>query len=150
MSSPRSSPHPTAPASEARLRDYLEGEQALLELKCCAPKKLSVLIHDLSRPMSRTLEQALARSLAAGEIPGFWPTETLMPPMMQRFGLRPAALAKDPAIHALRTTCNTCSKAGTCWLALRHQASRTECRDFCPNAEAFERRAPPAGSGASG
>ncbi|MDI5987489.1 hypothetical protein QLQ85_22115 [Halomonas sp. M4R5S39] len=151
MTSPVHPIDPTSPsAGKERISDYLEGQRALLELKCCAPRALSVLIHDLSRPMSRSLEQALARSLAAGEIPGFRPTDTLMPPMMERFGLPPAALAKDPAIHALRTTCNTCARVGTCWLALRHGASREECRGFCPNAEAFERRSPPAVSDESG
>ena len=151
MTSPVQPTDATPPsAGKERISDYLEGERALLELKCCAPKALSVLIHDLSQPMSPTLEQALARSLATGEIPGFRPTDTLMPAMLRCFGLEPEAFAKDPAIHALRTTCNSCARVGTCWLALRHGASREECRGFCPNAAAFERRVPPAVSDESG
>jgi hypothetical protein len=138
MTSPDKSTDPT-PSSQEHISDYLEGERTLLELKCCAPKKLSALIHDLSRPMNPSLEQALARSLATGEITDFWPAETLMPAMMRRFGLDPATLANDPAIHVLRTTCNTCPKVGTCWLALRHGASEAECRRFCPDAEVFAR-----------
>ncbi|RCV88843.1 hypothetical protein [Billgrantia montanilacus] len=141
MSSPKHPADDTPSAGQEPINDYLEGQRTLLELKCCAPKTLSVLIHDLSQPMSRSLEQALARSLAAGDIPGFQPTDTLMPAMMRALGLAREDLDQDPIIHALRTTCNSCSKVGTCWLALRYQAPREECRRFCPNAKALEARA---------
>lgn len=138
MSSPRSSSkHRPPPDDASRLRDYLEGERALLELRCCEPKALSALIHDLAHPMSSSLEQAIARCLADRELE-FAPAETLLPVMMRRFSLDPAACSRDPTIPALRTVCSACPKVAACWLALRHDAPREECREFCPNAEVLE------------
>ncbi|TFH87613.1 hypothetical protein EQG41_05900 [Billgrantia azerbaijanica] len=139
MVSPEHSTDAPWSVGEEGLRDYHAGERALLELKCCAPKALSVLVHDLSQPMGRALEQALARSLDTGEIADFRPADTLMPAMLPRFGLDPAAVGEGPTIHSLRTTCNACQAVGHCWLALRHRASLTECCRFCPNAEVFAR-----------
>ncbi|MCE8035993.1 MAG: hypothetical protein LPK20_14845 [Halomonas sp.] len=137
MSSPRpSSKHRPPPDDASRLRDYLEGERALLELRCCEPKVLGALIHDLAHPMSPSLEQAIARCLANRELE-FAPAETLLPVMMRRFSLDPAACGRDPAIHALRTVCSVCPKVATCWLALRQDAPLVECGTFCPNAEAL-------------
>lgn len=136
MNRPRHKIRPP-PNDEKQLHDYLEGERALLELRCCEPKTLSAVIHDLAYPMSPSLEQAIARCLASREL-AFSPAETLLPVMMRRFGLDPAACYRDPAIHALRTVCSACPKAAACWLALRQEASRDECRAFCPNAEALQ------------
>lgn len=126
------------PHDEKQLHDFLEGERALLELRCCEPKALSVLIHDLAHPMSPSLEQAIARSLASRELADFSSASSLLPVMMRCFGLDPAACSRDPAIHSLRTVCSACPKIATCWLALRHDAPREECREFCPNTEALE------------
>ncbi|MFQ3788524.1 hypothetical protein [Halomonas sp. A29] len=126
------------PRDEKQLHDFLEGERALLELRCCEPKALSVLIHDLAHPMSPSLEQAIARSLASRELADFSPAISLLPVMMRRFGLDPTTCSRDPAIHSLRTVCSACPRVATCWLALRHDASQEECREFCPNAESFE------------
>lgn len=128
------------PSDERQLHDYLQGERALLELRCCEPKTLSMLIHDLACPMSPSLEQAIARCLGDRELADFAPAVTLLPIMMWRFGLDPVACSRDPAIHSLRTVCSACPRVATCWLALRHDAPRKECRTFCPNAEAFEQR----------
>lgn len=137
MSKPRPLPKsPPPPVGEQQLHDYLQGERTLLELRCCKPKALSVLIHDLAHPMSPSLEQAIARCLAGRELE-FTPAETLLPVMIRRFGLDPVACGRDPAIHALRTVCSACPKVATCWLALRHDASLEECTSFCPNAETF-------------
>lgn len=138
MSKPRPpQKRPPPPGGEAQLHDYLEGERALLELRCCKPKTLSALIHDLAHPMSPSLEQATARCLAGRELEGFAPAETLLPVMMRRFGLDPVACGRDPDIHSLRTVCSACPKVAGCWLALRHDASLEECTSFCPNAETF-------------
>lgn len=130
------------PSNEKQLADYLEGERSLLELRYCEPKALSRLIHDLAYPMSPSLEQAIARCLAGRELANFVPAVTLLPEMMRRFGLDPVTCSHDPSIHALRTVCSACPKVATCWLALRQNAPREECRAFCPNAEAFEQRGP--------
>ncbi|WP_431024791.1 hypothetical protein [Halomonas sp. H5] len=120
------------------LADYLAGEHALLELRYCAPKRLSALIHDLSRPLPSPLERALARGLNSGELADWLgPAETLMPPMMSRFGLDPEAWAAAPQAAEWRVTCRACPQVGTCWQALRHGADAEACRAFCLNAEAF-------------
>ncbi|MCE8017173.1 hypothetical protein HOP62_13925 [Halomonas sp. MCCC 1A17488] len=138
MSSPRPSGKTRSPSGGTLpLRDYLEGERALLELRCCEPRALSMMIHDLAHPMSPSLEQAIARCLVDRELE-FAPAETLLPVMMRRFGLDPVACGRDPAIHALRTVCSACSKVATCWLALRQDAPAQACRAMCPNAEALE------------
>ncbi|MBA2777942.1 hypothetical protein [Billgrantia kenyensis] len=139
MSRPRPPRKARQPRDEKALDAYLEGERALLELRCCKPKALSALIHDLAQPMSPSLEQAIARCLAGRELAGFTPAETLLPVMLRRFGLDPATCGRDPAIHSLRTVCSACPKVAGCWLALRQEASREECQVFCPNAEALER-----------
>ncbi|MBF8222536.1 hypothetical protein [Halomonas sp. 328] len=131
----------TAPQSARladALSDYLAGERALLELRCCAPKRLSALIHDLSRPLPSPLERALARGLNSGELAAWLgPAETLMPPMMRRFGLDPEGLATAPRAAEWRVACRACPHIGTCWQALRHDTDAEACRAFCPNAEAF-------------
>ncbi|QOR37114.1 hypothetical protein HNO52_00310 [Billgrantia diversa] len=126
------------PGDEKQLHAFLEGERALLELRCCEPKALSVLIHDLAHSMSPSLEQAIARSLAGRELAAFSPATSLLPEMMRRFGLDPAAFSRDPAIHSLRTVCSACPRVENCWLALRHDALWEECLEFCPNAEVLE------------
>lgn len=143
MSKPRPPQESRSPPRvEKQLHAFLEGERALLELRCCEPKALSVLIHDLAYPLSPSLEQAIARSLAGRELADFSPPTSQLPEMMRRFGLDPDACSRDPAIHSLRTVCSACPRVATCWLALRHDASREECREFCRNAEAFERWMP--------
>ncbi|GAA0559700.1 hypothetical protein ACFQH5_08190 [Halomonas salifodinae] len=120
------------------LSDYLAGERALLELRYCAPKRLSALIHDLSRPLPSPLERALARGLNSGELADWLgPAETLLPAMMRRFGLDPEAWAVAPRAAEWRVTCRACPHIGTCWQALRHGADVEACRAFCCNAEAF-------------
>ncbi|WP_355660543.1 hypothetical protein [Halomonas salifodinae] len=120
------------------LVDYLAGERALLELRCCAPRRLSALIHDLARPLPPPLERALARGLNSGELADWLaPAETLMPVMMRRFDLDAEALATTPQAAEWRVACRACPRVGTCWQALRHGADAEACRAFCSNAEAF-------------
>lgn len=124
------------------LSDYRAGEHALLELRYCAPKRLSALIHDLAQPLPSPLERALARGLNSGELAGWLgPAETLMPAMMRRFGLDAEAWADAPRAAEWRVTCRACPHIGTCWQALRHDTDTDTdaeaCWAFCPNAEAF-------------
>lgn len=99
------------------------------------------LLTDLDYPLERGFEREMARQLGAGQPATFVPAKTLMPVMMQRFGLQDAELAAQPGYGALRDTCNACPVVGHCWQAMRAAADVEECRGFCPNAEAFERRA---------
>ncbi len=106
-----------------------------------AGKTYQTLLTDLQRPLEDGFEREMARQLAAGQPPAFVPAKTLMPVMMQRFGLQDAELAGEAGYTALRDTCNACPVVGHCWQSMRAGADVEECRSFCPNAEAFERRA---------
>ncbi|MFC7368825.1 hypothetical protein [Vreelandella zhaodongensis] len=106
------------------------------------------LINDLERPLEPRFEQAVAKQLAAGQPAHFRPANTLMPVMMQRFGLNESALEKSALEEggvinhadyvALRDTCNACAAVGDCWKAMRASAELDECRRLCPNATAFD------------
>ena len=99
------------------------------------------LLTDLESPLEPGFEREMARQLGVGQPVTFVPSRTLMPVMMQRFGLQDADLAAEAGYGALRDTCNACPVVGHCWQAMRAGAAVEECRGFCPNAEAFERRA---------
>ncbi|AQU84125.1 MULTISPECIES: hypothetical protein [unclassified Halomonas] len=106
------------------------------------------LINDLERPLEPRFEQAVARQLAAGQPAHFKPASTLMPVMMQRFGLEERALQArallgDGRVNladyaTLRDNCNACAAVGDCWKAMRANAELEECRRLCPNANAFD------------
>ncbi|WP_434983568.1 DUF6455 family protein [Vreelandella zhaodongensis] len=103
----------------------------------------AALINDLERPLEPRFEQELAKQLTTDQPTHFSPAKTLMPVMMQRFGLEERALQESGQINqadyaALRATCNACSAVGDCWKAMRANAKLDECHDICPNANAFE------------
>ncbi|MBF7053794.1 hypothetical protein IOC61_10690 [Halomonas sp. KAO] len=99
------------------------------------------MLEDLDLPLDAHFEREMARQLQSGQPLGFKPARTLMPVLMQRFGLQEAELATDPDYGAMRATCNGCPVVGRCWKAMRGGADLEECRGFCPNAEAFDSRA---------
>ncbi|MDN3562220.1 hypothetical protein KF947_09460 [Halomonas sp. FeN2] len=103
----------------------------------------NALINDLERPLEPHFEQEVARQLAAGKPAHFSPARTLMPVMMQRFGLQEDALQESGLINhvdyvVLRDNCNACAAVGDCWKAMRASAELDECRKLCPNAKAFD------------
>lgn len=99
------------------------------------------LVKDLEAPLEAGFEREVARQMNQGAYLAFVPAETLMPVMMQRFGLDASRIAEDSDLQVMRRTCNDCPVAGHCWRAMRRDAGVEECRGFCPNAEAFDRRA---------
>ncbi|CAH1042928.1 DUF6455 family protein [Halomonas sp. TD01] len=108
-----------------------------------ASASYDALINDLERPLEPRFEQAVARQLSASQPAHFRPARTLMPVMMQRFGLNESALEEGGLINhadyaALRDTCNACAAVGDCWKAMRASAKLDECRRLCPNATAFD------------
>ncbi|MDZ7853895.1 MAG: hypothetical protein U5L98_14935 [Halomonas sp.] len=110
------------------------------EIQHEAPRTYSEMLEDLSTPLDHRFEQQMARQLQQGQPLGFVPSKTLMPVMMQRFGLQQAEMAADPDHAAMRSVCNGCPVVGQCWKAMRAGADVEECRGFCPNAKAFESR----------
>ncbi|MFU1519030.1 DUF6455 family protein [Vreelandella alkaliphila] len=112
-------------------------------IKQQAGASYDALINDLERPLEPRFEQVVARQLAASQPAHFRPANTLMPVMMQRFGLNESALEEGGVINhadyvALRDTCNACAAVGDCWKAMRASAELDECRRLCPNANAFD------------
>lgn len=112
-------------------------------IKQQAGASYDALVNDLERPLEPRFEQAVARQLAAGQPAHFRPANTLMPVMMQRFGLNESTLEEGGVINhadyvALRDTCNACAAVGDCWKAMRASAELDECRRLCPNANAFD------------
>lgn len=99
------------------------------------------MLEDLNTPLDAHFEREMARQLQDGQPFGFVPARTLMPVMMQRFGLQDGELAADPGYDAMHATCNGCPVVGKCWKAMRAGADVEVCRSFCPNAEAFDSRA---------
>ncbi|MDR9438687.1 MAG: hypothetical protein RI841_04195 [Halomonas sp.] len=96
------------------------------------------LLTDLESPLEPGFEREMARQMVAGQPTDFVPARTLMPVMMQHFGLQDTALVVEPGYDVLRDTCNACPAVGHCWKAMRAGAEVEECRGFCPNAKAFD------------
>lgn len=124
-----------------RLADYIQGARVERELRWYAPHVLTEVTSDLEMPLNAPFERAVARSLANGNIAGFRPSEVLMPRMMQRFGLAADECQGEASGRAWAATCERCPKVGQCWQHLRGGSDGQEGASFCPNAEAFERRA---------
>lgn len=111
------------------------------EFEAEAPQVYSDILKDLEMPLEPSFEREMARHLDRGGFRAFVPAETLMPAMLQRFGLEQASIAEHASYPSLRGNCNACPVAGYCWGAMRRDAGIDECRAFCPNAAAFERLA---------
>lgn len=111
------------------------------DIEAESPQVYSEMLKDLETPLEPAFEREMARHLDRGGFRAFVPAETLMPTMLQRFGLEPTSVAEHASYPSLRGNCNACPVAGHCWGAMRRNAGLDECRAFCPNAAAFERLA---------
>lgn len=111
------------------------------EIEAESPGVYSEMLQDLATPLEPAFEREMARHLDQGGYRAFKPADTLMPAMLQRFGLTHTAVTEHVSYPSLRGNCNACPVAGYCWGAMRREAGVDECRAFCPNAAAFERLA---------
>lgn len=111
------------------------------EIEAESPKVYSEMLQDLKTPLEPAFEREVARHLDRGGYRAFEPADTLMPAMLQRFGIEQACVSGHVSYPSLRGNCNACPVAGYCWGAMRREAGVDECRAFCPNAAAFERLA---------
>lgn len=109
------------------------------EIEAESPHVYSDMLKDLAMPLEPAFEREMARHLDRGGFRAFVPAETLMPVMLQRFGLDPVSVTEHASYPSLRGNCNACPVAGHCWGAMRRDAGVDECRAFCPNTAAFER-----------
>ncbi|SFU82016.1 hypothetical protein [Halomonas korlensis] len=100
------------------------------------------MVRNLDTPMAPAFEREVARTLNRGGDLELIPAETLMPAMMQRFGLGRDDFGPGEETHfgELQTVCNRCPVVGRCWKAMRAGERWEKCRGFCPNAEAFEQK----------
>ncbi|MGY6565214.1 MAG: hypothetical protein ACXIU5_10785 [Halomonadaceae bacterium] len=111
------------------------------EIEAESPGVYSEMLQDLDTPLEPVFEREVARHLDRGGYRAFVPADTLMPAMLQRFGLEQASIERHVSYPSLRGNCNACPVAGYCWGAMRRDAGSDECHAFCPNAAAFERLA---------
>ncbi|MCE9664681.1 hypothetical protein LY622_14665 [Halomonas sp. M5N1S17] len=111
------------------------------EIEAESPGAYSEMLQDLKMPLEPAFEREVARHIDHGGFRAFVPADTLMPAMLQRFGLNKATVAAHVSYPSLRGNCNACPVAGYCWHAMRRDAGVDECRAFCPNAAAFDRQA---------
>ncbi|MGJ7459306.1 hypothetical protein [Halomonas sp. RA08-2] len=116
------------------------------EMRREAGPTFQAMVRDLNTPMTPAFEREVARTLNRAGSEDLIPAETLMPSMMERFGLVADDLGAEERTHfgELQIVCNRCPVAGRCWKALRADAGWEKCRGFCPNAQAFEQKAQPA------
>ena len=101
------------------------------------------MVRDLNTPMAPAFEREVARTLNRSGSNDLIPAVTLMPAMMERFGLEidDFGLEERAHLHDMQAVCNRCPSVGRCWRAMRAKADRTQCLSFCPNAEDFVRKA---------
>ncbi|WP_447044786.1 hypothetical protein [Vreelandella sp. H-I2] len=102
-----------------------------------SPGAFQTVVNDITIPLDAFFEREVAKQLAQATYVGFRPAKSLMPLVIQRFGLVLESLGEEQ--KTLETICNTCPVMGHCWKTLRHSTDVATYRDFCPNAEAFDR-----------
>jgi|SRR5690554_4348379 len=100
------------------------------------------MVRDLNTPMAPAFEREVARTLNRSGSNDLIPAVTLMPAMMERFGLTADDFGPDEHVQfgKMQTVCNHCPVASRCWKAMRAGAGSEQCRDFCPNAQAFDQK----------
>ncbi|SHF27143.1 hypothetical protein SAMN02745148_02181 [Modicisalibacter ilicicola DSM 19980] len=143
MTTQRQSPRmPRQGAREESFIEHVQGPGIVHQMAHLEPEALAALISDLTTPLNGTFEKAVEDILTQGGLEHFAASRTLLPAMLERFGLAEDDLAMHAeCLETAREACDTCPAVGRCWRALRHGAGREECRGFCPSAEAFVSRA---------
>lgn len=117
--------------------------QVVQELRRGAGPTFQAMVGDLNTSMTPAFEREVARTLNRNGSNDLIPAVTLMPAMMERFGLAADDFGPEERLHfgKLQSVCNRCPVAGRCWKAMRSDADSEQCLSFCPNAPAFEQKA---------
>lgn len=108
-------------------------------LRVEAPMVFRGMVNDIDNPIAPELETEIARYLRSPCQDELKPAVTLMPRMMEKYGIcsqQFAALEKQQKAQLVRR-CNQCPSASKCWLAMRADAELEECETFCPNQAVF-------------
>lgn len=130
---------PISPGRES-FTAHVQGRGIVHQMALLEPELLNELISDLKTPLNANFERAVETILTQGQLPTFDAARTLLPAMLERFGLTPEDYDTRPLILAvLGKTCRDCPMIGHCWQALRGDADATRCRGFCPSADIIAR-----------
>lgn len=136
---------PTNRSWYSRLTDVLfdaSAPQLVQNMRREAGPIFRSMVRDLNTPMAAAFEREVARTLNRSGSDDLIPAVTLMPAMMERFGLMADDFGPEEHVQfgKMQTVCNRCPVAGRCWKAMRADAGSEQCRDFCPNAQAFDQK----------
>ena len=127
-----------------RLADRLiagQYQMAVKSLQLEAPDALEHIIAQADPALDSSVAAEIERLLKTGGAPFVRFDKTLMPQMQARLGVTEEQMGALEAreLSAMKKRCNSCSEAARCWQALRGGESAEQCREFCPNADTFDR-----------
>lgn len=108
-------------------------------LRVEAPMVFRGMVNDIDNPIAPEIEAEIARYLSSPCQDELKPAVTLMPRMMEKYGISSsqfAALERQQKALLIRR-CSQCPSASMCWLAMRADAELEECETFCPNQATF-------------
>ncbi|GGX66277.1 hypothetical protein [Saccharospirillum salsuginis] len=94
------------------------------------------MITDLDVRLDPTFETLVADTLKRRELVDFRPSHVLFPRMMRQFEVTKSKFLNQE-LKTMSKQCDQCDHISQCWQALRRDADASECRAFCPNAEAL-------------
>lgn len=138
--------HSTQHSWYSRLSDLLfdaNMPRLVQDMRREAGPTFQTMVRDLDTPMTAAFESEVARTLNSSGKDDLIPAVTLMPAMMERFGLvaDDFGLEERTYLHTMEAVCNRCPSVGRCWQAMRARADRAQCLGFCPNAKDFVQKA---------
>lgn len=105
-----------------------------------APMVFRKMINDIDTPLEPEMENQVARYLRSPYQDEITPSETLMPRMMQKYGISSEQFAEleKKERSQLNRRCNQCPSVSQCWKAMRNNAKIEECDTFCANQASFK------------
>lgn len=105
-----------------------------------APDEFARIIARADPALDAGLASEVERLLRTGGAPFVRFDQTLMPKMIDRFGVTTEQLEtlSHNELKVMQKSCNSCAETARCWNALRSGHNAEQCREFCPNSAAFE------------
>ncbi len=142
MTTRQHSSHTSVSYARKSFTEHVQGPGIVHQMALLEPAMLNELISDLRAPLNANFERAVEIILDQGELSTFDATRTLLPAMLERFGLALEDYGTRPeSLTALAKTCRCCPKHGRCWQTLRSDADATACRKLCPSGAMIARDA---------
>lgn len=114
--------------------------QVARSLQMEAPEEFAKIIAEADPALDEGLAGEVENLLRTGGAPFVPLNKTLMPRMIDRFGLTSEHLEEIgyEKLKSMQKRCNSCANAARCWSAIRAGASAEQCREFCPNSADFD------------